>query len=109
MRTAGFFKTKVWRILKWFGITMAVVFLLFGIASWIVFKNKNAWLLEEIQLYVDESQSGQLEIKSIDLKLFRNFPQMTLELDGVNYYEHRDSLRTPEEKPILHADQLFVA
>jgi AsmA protein len=88
---------------------MAIVFLLFGVASWIVFKNKNVWLLAEIQRYVDESQSGQLEIESIDLKLFKNFPHVTLELGGVNYYEHRDSLRTPGEKPILHADQLFVA
>ena len=58
---------------------------------------------------MNESQSGQLEIMSIDLKLFRNFPNVTLVLDGVNYYEYRDSVRAPGEKPILHADQLFIA
>ncbi len=109
MSATGFFQTTLWRILKWFGIALAILLLIFSIVSWIVVEKKNTWLLNEIQSYVNESQSGQLEIRSIDLKLFRNFPNVTLVLDGVNYYEHRDSLRTPAEKPILHADQLFVA
>lgn len=109
MNTRGFFETKWWIFLKWIGITVIILFVLFGIASWIVFRNKNAWLLEEVYSYVNASQSGQLEITAIDLKLFRNFPNVTLELAGVNYYEHRDSLRAAGEVPILHADHLFVA
>jgi len=109
MDSPGFFKTKLWQVLKWFGVGVAIMFLLFGIVSWVVFEKKNAWLLSEIQSYVNESQSGQLNIKVIDLKLFKSFPLVTLELVGVDYYEHRDSLRLPDEKPIMHADQLFVA
>ncbi|HEV8515212.1 MAG TPA: AsmA-like C-terminal region-containing protein [Cyclobacteriaceae bacterium] len=109
MLTIRFFQTKWWRVLKWLGIAMAIVLLLFGIVSWVVFKNKNAWLLDEIQLQVNESQSGKLEISAIDLKIFKNFPHVTIELAEVNYYEHKDSLRTPAEKPILHAEQIFVA
>jgi len=99
----------LWGTLKWVGMAMAILFLLFGIATWVVFENKNEWLLAEIQSYMAETQSGQLVIGSMDLKLFRNFPHVTLELDGVDYFEHRDLLRPPEELPILHADQLFVA
>jgi hypothetical protein len=109
MDIAGFFQTKLWRLLKWLGTAMVILLLLFGITSWVVFKNKNAWLLNEIQLQVNESQFGELEISAIDLKIFKNFPHITLELIGVNYYEHKDSLRISMEKPILHADQLFVA
>jgi len=109
MVTTGSFKRKLLRILKWFGLVLAIIFILFGVVSWIVVENKNAWLRDEIQSYVNESQSGQLEINSIDLKLFRNFPHVTLALSGVNYYEHRDSILTLSEKPILHAEQLFVA
>src|SRR5258708_2817177 len=87
----------------------SIVFILFGVVSWIVVENKNAWLLDEIQSYVNESQSGQLEITAIDLKSFRNFPLVTLALSEVSYYEHRDSVRMPAEKPILRAEQLFVA
>src|SRR6478736_6762960 len=100
---------RFWRILKFIGIAVAVILSVFGTATWVVFENKNAWLLIEIQSYLTESQSGQLKITSMDLKLFRNFPNVTIALGGIDYYEHRDSLRTPEEKPILHVDQAFVA
>src|SRR5258706_11207167 len=109
MKVTGFFQTRLWRVLRWIGIAFAILLLIFSLVSWIVVEKKNTWLLSEIQSYVNESQSGQLEINSIDLKLFRNFPNVTLVLDGVNYYEHCDSLRAPDEKPILHADQLFIA
>jgi hypothetical protein len=99
----------LWRILKILGITIAVILFLFGIFTWIVFEKKNDWLAMQIQSYMDQSQSGQLEIASIELKLFRNFPNITIELAGINYYEHRDSIRTQNEKPILHAEKLFVA
>jgi len=98
MVVTGFFHSKLWRVLKWLSAAFAILLLLFGIVSWIVFENKNAWLLDEIQSQVNEAQSGELEISTIDLKLFKNFPHVTLELDGVNYYEHKDSLRTPTEK-----------
>lgn len=99
----------VTRILKFFGITLAILFILFGVLSWVVVQNKNDWLLDQIQSYMKESQSGQLDIASIDLKLFRSFPDVTLALGGIDYYLHHDSLRKPNEEPILHAEQLFVA
>jgi AsmA protein len=107
--TIGHFLPILKRTLKYLGIALAVIFLVFGIASWIVFEKKDDWLLHEIQNYVRESQSGQLEIGSIDLRLFKSFPNITIELDSINYYELRDSLRASGEKPILHADQLFVS
>lgn len=97
------------QVLKYAGITVSVILLLFGIVSWVVVKNKNDWLLRQIQSVMNESQSGQLEIATTNLKLFRSFPDVTIVLGGINYYEHRDSMRLPGEKPILHADQLFVA
>lgn len=97
------------RILKIFGMVAAVILILFGIATWIIFEKKNDWVLNQIQTYMNESHSGQLEIGAIDFKLFRNFPDITLSFDSINYYEHRDSLRLPEEKPILQVDQLLVA
>jgi len=85
------------------------VLILFIITSWIVFEKKNDWLLEQIQSYMLASQSGELKITSIDLRLLLNFPDVTLELSGLEYYEHSDSLRSPEERPILRAKHLFVA
>src|SRR5690348_2840255 len=102
-------RTNFQRLLKYFGIAAAVFFLLFGVVSWIVVANKNDWLLDQIQSVISESQSGQLNISSTNLKSFRSFPDVTIELDGISYYEHHDSLRLPGEKPILQAQQLFVA
>lgn len=97
------------RILKIFLIGTGITFLVFGIVTWVVVKKKNDWLLNQIYAYVKNSQSGQLNITALDLKLFRNFPRVTLELSGITYYEHWDSVRTAEEQPILRAEQLFVA
>jgi len=97
------------RILKYFALGSLVVFILFGAVSWIVFAKKNEWLRGQIQSYLQTSQSGQMEISSIDLKLLGNFPDITLALGGVQYYEHPDSLRATGERPILRAEHLYVA
>lgn len=97
------------RLLKYAALTTAIFLLVFGVASWIVVSKKNDWLLAQIQSAMQESQSGQLKIKSINLKLFRNLPDVTLQMNGIDYYEHYDSVRTSTEKPILHAEELFVA
>ncbi len=109
MTVTGRSSAILWRILKYFGIAAAIILLLFGITSLVLFQKKEAWLLGQIQSYMDRSQSGQLEIGSLNLKLFKYFPDVTVEFDSIYYYEHRDSLRTPLEKPILHADKLHVA
>lgn len=85
------------------------VFLFTLLTVWIVFEKRNVWLLNELQSHVNRSQSGQLKIESIHLKLFRYFPDVTIQLNGITYYEHPDTLRKPEEKPILQAKRLFVA
>ncbi|HEU5289831.1 MAG TPA: AsmA family protein, partial [Cyclobacteriaceae bacterium] len=75
---------------------------------WIVFEKKNDWLLREIQLYANETQSGQLEIQSMELSLIRSFPGITVVLNDIYFYEHRDSLRAVDEKPIVQAEKFFI-
>jgi len=96
-------------VLKVIGLLFVVMGVLFGIATWVVYDNKNAWLLDQIQTTVNDSYAGQLEIGSTELKLFRNFPEITIQLDSIRYYEKKDSLRTSEEAPILHADRLYIS
>lgn len=88
---------------------MLSFFLLMGAALWVFMSNKNEWLLQQIQSTLESSQSGELIIRSLDFKLLKNFPDITLSLDSVTYYEHRDSLRSPQEKPILQAANFYVA
>jgi hypothetical protein len=109
VKKAWRFTTILKRVLKYFGIAIAIIFLLISVISWVVVEKKNDWLLSQIQSYMHESQSGHLEIASINFKIFKNFPDVTVELDSVLYYEHHDTLRTSGEKPILNAAKLFVA
>ncbi len=83
--------------------------ILFGTATWIVFQNRNELLLDQLHTFLDQSQSGDLEIGDLDLRLFRSFPDITVELDSVYYWERRDSLRSDTAVPILRADKVFVA
>jgi hypothetical protein len=99
----------LWRILKIISISIGILVLLFVALTWIVYKKKNAWLQEQIQSYLKESQSGEVVIGNLDLKLLWNFPDVTLELINVNYFEHFDSIRTKNEKPIVSANRLYVA
>lgn len=98
-----------WRVLKVFGVITGIVSLLFSVAIWIISKEKDEWLLGQIQAYMRQSQSGELKIGKAELLVLRNFPDVTLELDSIDYFEHVDSLRAAAENPILHADQVFLA
>ena len=97
-----------WRIFKYLLIGSVGFFLAFVITVWIIFEKRNDWLLQEIRSYVNESQSGQLEIESMNLSLFRSFPGVTLAFNGINFYQHHDSIRTVDEKPILKAEQFYI-
>ena len=101
-------KALWWRITKYLLIGLIAFFLVFLVTIWIVFEKKNDWLLHEIQSYVNESQSGQLEIQSMELSLIRSFPGVTIVLNDIQFYQHPDSSRAIEEKPILEADHFFV-
>ncbi len=96
-------------LLKIAAIIVAVVVVTFSVASWMLVQQRNELILDQLQGYLNKTQSGQLEVGSIDLELFHNFPQITLSFDSVKYFEKRDTLRKTGELPILSADRLYVA
>lgn len=99
-----------WRkVAKIAAIVLISVLTLFGVTTWVLFQQRNELLLAQVQHYLDQSQSGQLSLRAMDLRLFRSFPDLSIELDSVNYFEHRDSLREPGEAPIFHAVKVYVA
>lgn len=100
--------SRFWRIITYLSLGFAALFLVFILTIWIVFEKKNDWLLSEIQNYLNESQSGKLEVQSMELSLIRSFPGVTIVLNGIEFYQHHDSLRTVDEKPILKAEQFYI-
>lgn len=97
------------RVLKYAGIGAAVVLLVFGLTSWLLFQQRNTLVLEQVQSQLAQTQSGELTIGAIDLRLFRNFPDIGIALDSVRYFERHDSLRIPGERPIFQANNVFIA
>ncbi|MEK6782424.1 MAG: AsmA-like C-terminal region-containing protein [Bacteroidota bacterium] len=97
------------KTLKYSTFIIGVILLLFSIASYIIFEQKKEWLLAQLKEYINQAQSGQIEIADMELKLLKHFPKVTVALDSIKYYEHRDTVRMPDEQPILNAKQLFVA
>ncbi|MBX2964399.1 MAG: hypothetical protein KF687_17965 [Cyclobacteriaceae bacterium] len=74
---------------------------------WILFEQKNDWLLHELQAYVNEAQSGHLEISQMELNVLGSFPSLEVALKEIRYYQSRnDSLL---QSPVLSADQIAVS
>jgi hypothetical protein len=103
------FLRKAKKALKVAIIAMSFVLVTIAAVSKIVLESKNDWLMDQIQSFMSESQSGEMEVESIGFAIFQNFPDITVELNGISYYEHADTLRVETEIPILRARQLFVA
>jgi hypothetical protein len=79
------------RLLKITAILVAVALSL--VSSWIHFQQRNDLILDQLQVYLDEAQSGQLEAGSMDLELFRKFPLITLSFDSAKILREADQLR----------------
>lgn len=75
--------------------------------TWILFKQKNSWLLEELKAFVNESQSGRLEIGSMELNILGSFPDLEVLFHNVYYY--RAAGDTIAIEPILRVDQVAVS
>ncbi|MGB5663513.1 hypothetical protein, partial [Eudoraea sp.] len=96
-------------ILKRLLLGMGLLVALLGIISVIFYQDGKEWILDEIQLYVSEIQTGDLEIEEIELALFRHLPNFSVSLKNINYYEKKKSLRAEGDMPILSAENLNLA
>lgn len=97
------------RIFKIAVIGVLIFIVLFGVTTWVLFRMRNDLVLTRVQAWLDQTQSGQLVIQQMDLRPFRNFPNVTIALDSVSYFERRDTLREPGETPILRVEKIYVS
>ena len=102
-------KPSIKTLFKRFIISIIVLLLLVIVLVVIFYENGKERILDDVQQYVSEIQSGDLDIEEIELALFHNLPNITIRLKNINYYERKDSLREDGEKPILTAEDLNLA
>ncbi len=97
------------RFFRWAGLAALVSAIIFTAFAWIIFERRNELILDKLETYMHENQSGHLEVGALDLRVLRSFPELTLEADSISYYEQADSVRPADALPIFQAEKLFLA
>jgi uncharacterized protein YpmB len=68
------------KLLKWTGIVLTVLILLL-VAAPFLFKDK---IVAKIKEAANSSLNATLDFKDVDLSLIRNFPNLSLRLEGLS-------------------------
>ena len=97
-------KNRALRIVGWiiFGITSFILLIT------LVFYLGRGWILNRAVTYLNDQQPGEVQMGQMNLIPFVNFPNVSLQLRNVSYYEkevHPDSLL---QEPILILSEVFV-
>ncbi len=67
------------------------------------------WVSTEVEAYITELDAGDLQIDNLELSVFSHFPNISVQLNKVQFYEEKDSIRPDDAQPILYAEQLNLA
>lgn len=97
------------KILKRTALALGLLLVLSVFLGFLFHEDVKDWILEEIDQYISEVQSGDLKIEDVELALFQHLPNITVRLKNLEYYEQKDSVRPVEENPILFAENLYLA
>jgi len=88
------------------------VLLIFGVGlvlGAIFYEDVEAEITKKVEKYIAGLEYGDLEIETMELSIFRHFPNISVQLKQVNFYEKTDALRTTNETPILFAERIDLA
>ena len=104
-----FNKSSLIKTAKRIGIVLGALIVLSIFLGFLFYEDAKNWVLEEIDQYISEVQSGDLKIEEIELALFEHLPNITVQLKNVEYYEQKDSIRATDQSPILYAEKIYLA
>ncbi|MGB5361304.1 MAG: AsmA-like C-terminal region-containing protein [Eudoraea sp.] len=102
-------KSFLIKILKRILMAAGILIVLCIFLGFLFYEDGKNWVLEEIDQYISEVQSGDLEIEEVELALFQHLPNITVQLSNIEYYEQKDSLRAKDQSPILFAEKIYLA
>ena len=97
-------KVKILRIVAWIigGIISLVL-----IATLVFYLGRNYFLNKAVS-YLNERQPGEVQMGQMNLIPFLNFPDITLQLQAVNYYEKELGSEALYQEPILSLKEIGV-
>ena len=88
-----------------------VFFVIFAFSIFIIIyfsAHKNEFA-EKILLSLNEKSSGEVVFQDIALYPFIQFPNISLALEGIEFYENHESIRDSIEKPICRFKTVYAA
>lgn len=95
-------------IKRWILITLSMfVFILFTITILLNYYKDD--IGREILLRVNKTQKGELAFENISVNPFVHFPNVSLALSDVDYYEYSEDERLVDSIPIIELEKLFIA
>jgi len=97
-------KYKVFKVLGWIVLSFLTLILLTTLGFYL----GRGWIMNRAVTYINDNQPGELQMGQMNLIPFMNFPDVSLQLKSISYYEkesHPDSLF---QEPILSLAEVFV-
>ncbi len=100
----SFVRRMITFLIRLTSVLAVLISLMIGV-FWYIIENKKDWIVEEIQSFVNDNNSGELQIGSIEFLPLKHFPKAGFKLNKVKYYELKKSLRKEDEAPFFKAVQ----
>ena len=85
-------------------VGIAVLLILTGL-----FKYYKDDIGRSVLLRVNNIQSGELSFEDIAFNPFKHFPSISIELNEVGYYEHKEEVRSIDTLPIVQLENLYIS
>lgn len=103
-----FTKSFLIKIVKRILIALGILIVLCIFLGFLFYKDVKGFMVSQIQDYIAEIEYGDLEIEDIEMVLLQHFPNISVRLRHINFYEKKDSLREKDQSPILYAENIYL-
>ena len=90
-------------------IGAVILFFILLLAGGIYVYIKKDQITKNLILRVNQKTSGELKIDDVTINLLQHFPNISLSLKGVEFFERKDPYGDSVENSLLNCDELYLA
>ncbi len=97
-------KFNVFKVIGWIVLSFLTLILLTTLGFYL----GRGWIMDRAVSYINESQPGELQMERMNLIPFMNFPDVSLQLKALTYYEREVHPGSLYQEPILSLNEVYV-
>jgi len=97
-------KFKIFKILGWIVLSFFTLILFTTLGFYL----GRGWIMNRAVTYINDNQPGELQMEQMNLIPFVNFPDVSLQLKSLSYYENKALPDSLLQEPILSLAEVFV-